>query len=634
MNEELKVIISAEVSKLRQNVEKAKENIKGFQEQVKKASEEVDSKFASMGSSISTGLKAGAAGLAATGAALLALGASTAEYRAEQAKLVSAFETAGSSAEQAKETYNDLYRVLGDGGQATEAANHLAKLTTEEKALSEWTNICQGVYATFGDSLPIEGLTEAVNHTAQLGEVQGPLADALEWSGQTTDEFNAKLAECTSLEEREALIRETLTGLYSDAASAYEVNNAQVLAQNEAQAALEETTAALGEAVAPVVTAFTQFANEALAVVVPYIQELADNYMPVLTELLSGLTESLASAFEWVIQHKEVLAVMGGIITTIVTAIGLYNAVAAVKAAMAVAEVTSVWGLVAAYAAQAAAMIVAIAPYVLIVAAIAAVVAAIVLCVKHWDKIVAAVKKAWEFIVKKTQEAVDKVVSWFNKMRDKASQALDTLKSIVTSIFEGITNSIRNKIELARSIIKNVITAITAIFRGDFGAAKQAVLNIFDGIKDGIKNKIENAKNTVKNVINAIKGFFNFKFSWPKIPMPHFGISPSGWKVGDLLKGSIPKLSINWYAEGGVFDKPTLFSANGVLNGLGENGAEAVVPLENNLEWLTKLANMLNDRMGNNPVVLTVDGKVFAETAISTINRQTRQTGKLALNLV
>lgn len=630
MNEELKVIISAEVTKFKQGVEKAKSEITDFKAKVKEASKEVDDKFKSMGQGITNGLKVGAAGIAAAGTALLALGASTAEYRAEQAKLVSAFETAGSSAEQAKETYNDLYRVLGDGGQATEAAAHLAKLTTEEQALSEWTNICQGVYATFGDSLPIEGLTEAVNHTAQLGEVQGPLADALEWSGQSTDEFNAKLAECSSLEEREALIRETLNGLYSDAAAKYEENNAQVLAQNEAQAKLQETTAALGEALAPVVTAFTQFAGEALAVVVPYIQELADQYLPVLTELLSGLADSLATAFEWVVQHKELLAAIAIVIGTVVTAIGLYNAVAAVKAAMAAAEVTSVMGLVAAYTAQAAAMAIAIAPYVLIVAAIAAVIAIIVVCVKHWDEIKEAVGNAWKWMKDKTKEAVDSIVNWFNSLKDKAKAALDALKEIVGTIFDGIKNGIQNRIETAKSIITNVLAAIKAVFRGDFGAARDAVLNIFDSIKTGIKNKIENARDTVKSVIDKIRGFFNFTWSLPKLKMPSISITGK-FSLSPL---QVPKFSISWNELGGVFDKPTLFNYGGSLQGLGENGAEAVVPLENNLEWLNKLANMLNERMGNNPVVLNVDGKVFAETAISTINKQTRQTGKLALNLV
>lgn len=632
MNEQLKVIISAEVANFKQGVQRAKSEITDFKAKVKEASKEVDSKFAAMGQGISNGLKASAAGIAAAGAALVALGASTEEYRAEQAKLATAFEAAGGSAEDAKSTYNDLYRVLGDGGQATEAAAHLAKLTTEEKALSEWTNICQGVYATFGDSLPIEGLTEAVNHTAQLGEVQGPLADALEWSGQSTDEFNAKLAECSSIEEREAFIREALNGLYSDAASKYEQNNAQVLAQNEAQAKLQETMATLGEVVAPVITAFTQFANEALALVMPYIQQLADQYMPLLSELLSGLAESLAVAFEWVVQHSTLLATMAGIIGGIVTAIGLYNAVAAVKAAMAAAEVTTVWGLVAAYAAQAAAMIVAIAPYVLIVAAIAAVIAIIVLCVKHWDEIKAAVAKAWEWMKDKTAKAVEAIVNWFNSMKDKAKAALDALKEIVGTIFDGIKNGIQNKINTAKSIISNVLAAIKAVFRGDFGAAKDAVLNIFDSIKTGIKTKIENARDTVKSVIDKIKGFFNFSWSLPKLKMPHLSISGSF----SINPPSVPKFAIDWYAHGGVFDKPTLFQyGNGSLGGLGEDGAEAVVPLENNLEWLNKLADMLGDRMGaNTPVVLSVDGKVFAQTAISTINQQTRQTGKLALNLV
>ena len=235
MNENLKVVISAEIGKLKENVKKAKDEIQDFVKGGKESFSKFNDEFQKVGD-VANGVLAGM-GAAAAGAATALLGivSSTAESREATAKLNTAFETAGSTAAQATETYNDLYRVLGDGDVAVEAANHLAKLTTEEEALSEWTNICQGVYATFGDSLPIEGLTEAVNHTAQLGEVQGPLADAREWSGQSTDDFNSKLAECTSLEEREALIRESLTGLYSDAAANYEENAAAILAQNEAR---------------------------------------------------------------------------------------------------------------------------------------------------------------------------------------------------------------------------------------------------------------------------------------------------------------------------------------------------------------------------------------------------------------
>lgn len=558
MNEELKIIISAQIDKLKQNVDKAKKQVTSFKEQVAKASKEVDNNFKNMGAAMANGAKAAATGLAAAGAALLALGVSTAEYRAEQAKLTTAFEAAGSSAEVAKTTYNDLYRVLGDTGQAVEAANHLAKLTTEEKALAEWGTICTGVYATFGASLPIESLTEAANETAKTGALTGSLADALNWAGVSEEAFTEKLALCNTEAEREALIRETLSGLYTDAAAKYEENNAQVLAQNEAQAKLQATLAALGEAIAPVIVAFTNFANEALAAVLPYIQELAVKYMPKLKELLSGVAEALEVAFEWVSEHKTILAVMAGIIAGIATAIGLYNAVAAVKAAMDAAQVATLGALIAAYAAQAAAMLIAIAPYVLIVAAIAAVIAIIVVCVKHWDKI----------------------------------------KATVTSVASSIWNSVKTA---------------------------------FNNVVNTISSTMEKAKNTVSNIINKIKGFFNFKWELPKLKMPKVNITGKF----SLVPPEVPKFSISWHEKGYVFDNPTVFGYNGGLHGVGENGAEMLLPLENNLTYLDKLAALITDRMGaNKPVVLEVDGKVFAQTAINTINQQTRQTGKLALNLV
>ena len=198
MIEELKIIISAEVTKAKKAVDDAKKQIKSFKDQVKQASADVDKNFEKMGAGMAAGAKAAGTALVAVGAALLALGASTQEYRNEQAKLITAFEAAGGSATEAKETYNDLYRVLGDGGQAVEAANHLAKLTTEEKALNEWTTICQGAYATFGASLPIEGLTEAANETAKTGALTGSLADALNWAGVNEDAFQESLDKCNT----------------------------------------------------------------------------------------------------------------------------------------------------------------------------------------------------------------------------------------------------------------------------------------------------------------------------------------------------------------------------------------------------------------------------------------------------
>lgn len=613
MNEQLKIIISAEIDKLKKNVDEAKSKVSSFKDEVNKASKNVDKDFKAAGEAINNGMKVGATALAGVATALLALGESTKEYRNEQAKLQTAFETAGASAEVAKGTYNDLYRVLGDTGQATEAASHLAQLTTNEKELSEWTNICQGVYATFGASLPIEGLTEAANETAKVGQVTGGLADALNWAGISEDAFNEKLAACNTEAEREQLIRETLNGVYSEAAANYEKNNAQILAQNEAQEKLNSAMAALGEATAPIMTMLTSLAGDVLSALTPYVKDFADNYLPDIQEALKTVAEKLESALTFLLEHKAILGVMAGIIGTVVTAIGLYNAVAAVKAAMDAAQVTTLGGLIAVHAAHAAAVMASIAPYVAIVAAIAAVIAIIVVCVKHWDEIKAKVIEVW------------------NAMKEKIAEAKENIVNKITELKEGI----QNKINSVKENISNTFNNIKEGMQQKIQSAKDAVLGIFDKIKDGIKTKIENARDTVKNVIEKIKGFFNFEFKLPKLKTPKFAISPVGWKVGDLLQGVIPKLSVQWNARGGVFDKPTIFGYGNSLQGIGENGAEAVVPLENNLAWLDKLASMLSDRMGGgSPIVLQVDGKTFAEISIDCINQRTEQTGRLPLKIV
>ena len=667
MNEELKVVISAEISDLKQGVSEAQGEIDKLTSGNKAKFEEFSNGFTAIGDTCKKGLAivAGAAAGAAT--ALLALPGATEEYRTAQAKLNSAFEATGSSAEVAKKTYNDLYRVLGDGDVAVEAAGHLAKLTTSEEELADWTKICQGVYATFGDSLPIEGLTEAVNHTAKLGEVQGPLADALEWSGISAEDFNAQLAECATEGERAALIQETLSGLYEEAAVAYEENAASLLAANEAQAALDESMAALGETMAPIMNTLKELAAEVLADLAPYLQEFAENNLPAIKEALSGLGEKIGEAITWIADNWDIISTVGTIVLAIAAAIsvlstglGIYNTVMAITTAVS----APVIGIIAA-----------------IVAGIALLVAAIVLCVKHWDEIKAKVVEVWNKIKDAISEAVQKVKDKFNEMKNKISEIVENIKTAVKEKFEAVKTAIQEKIQAAKDkvteVFTNIKTAIsdkiteaknkvTEIFNNikttisnavnnakdtisnvfnniktnitnTLNNVKTTVSTIFDNVKNSIKTKIESARDTVKGVIDKIKGFFNFKFEWPKIPMPHFSISPAGWKIGDLLKGSIPSLSISWYAKGGVFDDPTLFGfGNGMLGGLGENGAEAIVPLEKNTEWMNVLANKLSERMNanNSPIIMQVDGKTFAQISVDSINQLTRQRGSLALNLV
>ena len=652
MNEQLKIIISAEIDKLKSSVKAAKGEIDSFKSSTGTSSEAIKQSLTTIGTKAQAAGKVIATGIAAGTTALMAASAATEEYRNNQAKLDAAFKTAGASAGTATQVYNDLYRVLGDDDVSVEAANHLAQLTTNQKDLSEWTTICQGVYATFGDSLPIEGLTEAANETAKTGVVTGSLADALNWAGVSEDAFNEKLAKCNTEAEREALIRNTLNGIYDEAAANYEKTAADIIAQNEAQAQLTASLAQVGAAMAPVLTAFTAFAAEALAVIVPYIQQIAEQYGPALKETLSNIASALEPIAAFIANNLPLIATIAGIIL----AIGAAYTVAT-GALAAYTTITELWSAVTTIAtavqtAFAAVNMAALAPILAVVAAIAAVVAIIVVCVKHWDEIKATVEKVVTAITDKVKEMKDKVVKFFEELKTQVSEKIEAFKTmaqtkfdaiktaintkvqairdLVKAIFEGMKGDIQAKLETAKTIIKNVIALIKGVFTGDFGACKTAVLNIFDAIKSGIQTRINNAKTAVKNAINAMKGFFNFSWSLPKIKMPKITISGKF----SLNPPSAPKFSINWNRLGGIFDKPTLFNYGGSLQGLGEDGAEAVVPLEKNTQWLDRLAERLSAKQNGIPIILQVDGKTFAQVSIDSINALTKQRGTLGLNLV
>lgn len=193
-------------------------------------------------------------------------------------------------------------------------------------------------------------------------------------------------------------------------------------------------------------------------------------------------------------------------------------------------------------------------------------------------------------------------------------------------------SKIGNDINIAFQNVKKISTDLANSMGNTFNQAFKSVSNIFNNIKNGITDKMNSAKNSVSSAISRMKSFFNFSWSLPKLKMPHISITGRF----SLSPPSVPHFSIQWYKRGGVFDKTTLFQyGNGQLGGLGENGAEAVVPLENNTEWLDKIADKIADKIGTSgPIIMQVDGKTFAEISVDSINALTRQRGGLALNLV
>ena len=271
MNEELKIVIKAITSEAKKNISAVKQEL-----------EKVETTGTKSGKSIKQTMKSIAkvsavavASVTAVTAALVKLGQSAKEFNTIQSKLISGFQAAGATAKQASETYKGFFRFLGEADRAGEAANHLAKMTTNEQELAEWTKICQGIFATFGDSLPIEGLTEAANETARVGKVTGVLADALNWAGVSEDDFNNALANMNSLAERESYIRGTLNNLYSNAAMLYERNNQAAIQYNEAQYRLNVALSEAGKYVIPLMTQLSNLATVVLQVLKPAFEVIS-----------------------------------------------------------------------------------------------------------------------------------------------------------------------------------------------------------------------------------------------------------------------------------------------------------------------------------------------------------------------
>lgn len=265
---------------------KIQKEIDDTSEKLKKSKidwESVGDTVGKVGKAIGAGVAAMGAAIGAAAGAFLGLAESTREARVNMGKLETGFTTAGHSAEDAKKTYTELYGILGDDGQATEAAAHLAKLTKNEKELATWTDIATGVYATFGDSLPIENLTEAANETAKTGAITGGLADALNWAGVSEDEFQASLDKCSTEQERQALITKTLNGLYSDAAEKYREVNGDIIDAQKATASLNSTMAELGAIAEPIVTKLKQLAAELLQQITPFVELIGNGLVGALT---------------------------------------------------------------------------------------------------------------------------------------------------------------------------------------------------------------------------------------------------------------------------------------------------------------------------------------------------------------
>ena len=623
-----------QVRELQREIFATEKKLKGYESAVKETAEEVENlgkkseeaKNASegLGDTLdnigNVGLKAVGGAVTAAVAGLTAAAESTREYRTEMAKLDTAFTDNGHSADAARGAYEELQGILGETEQAVETANHLAKLTDNEKDLAKWTgDILPGVFATFGASLPIEGLTEAANETAKVGKVTGPLADALNWAGVSEDAFNESLAKCNTEQERQALITSTLSGLYGEASEAYKETNADVIAANKANEAWTASLAGVGAAVEPVLTSVKSMGAELLGKLVPVIETLLAN-LPTIGVALAGITAALVS---YKVAALAATAAEKGM------TLAQYAAAAAQKALNAAMNAN---------------------PIGIIILAITALVTAFTYLWNNCEKF----RQFWINLWEGLKKAVNAVVSWIKEnwktMLLFITNPLAGVFKYCYDHFEGFRNMVDNVVSKVKSTLLNLGTALKElpgkIWSAIVGAVQRVEQwgsNMVSKAKEAMQKLITGAVDTLKalpgkvlsiggDLVSGLWNGITNKLSWLKDKISGFASSVLGsikdffgvhspsketaW-IGDMLDQGLAEGMLDNMKDpvkamqrvaGGVMDAATGMDGLGVERGLQTRRSAAAVAQASATTGLAGKLDLILAAIERGQLI-TIDGK-------------------------
>lgn len=550
-----------DVQKAEKMAAKSGKSVEDSLKEIANEADNADENLNSIASTLAGGIKKGftaiaGAAIAAVGG-FLTLGEATQETVEDMGKLETAFSAAGHSSETAQKTYKGFVGILGETDQSVEAVNHLAKLTKNEEELAKWTNIAAGVYGTFGDSLPIEGLTEAANETAKVGQVTGPLADALNWAGISEDKFNESLKKCNSEQERAALITEVLNRVYDDAATKYKEVNADLIKSREATANMQSAMAELGQKATPITTAFKNGFTEILVAVTELIggldsEAIATKIKDGFTYFVDTILPAIKDGLNWISENKDtIIAGIAGIGAAFVA----WNVVSMIQNV-----VNAMKGMTVAQAALN--LVMSLNPVGLVVAAIAGLVTAFVVLwnksdsfrnfwIGLWENIQSitgtVVSAIGNFFTKTIPEAIEKAVGFFTGIPDKISSGLTKAKDKVTTWGSNVISSGKEKLS---TFVNNTVTTFSSVASKIGTPLANAVSKVGSWGATMITKGLEAAKGLVDTVVNAIKG----------IPT---GISDVGLNIVEGLWNGINN-SISWITE-----KVKEF-AGGILEGMKE----------------------------------------------------------------
>ena len=239
------------------------------------------------------------AGLKATSDAIIGIVDETEEYRKIMGTLETSAQAAGYTAEQTAESYEYLYGVLGDTQTAATTVANLQAIGLAQGDLRGIIDSVIGAWATYGDSIPIDGLAESVNETIQAGKITGTFADVLNWAGVSEDEFNAKLAAANGSTERAQIVLNQLAnqGL-PETGKAWRDANDDIIKYNDSQGKLDEAMGQLGETLAPVAAGLKDVFAEGVYAAAGAVAWLIEKIQTAIT-WLKDLNDRISNSEEW-----------------------------------------------------------------------------------------------------------------------------------------------------------------------------------------------------------------------------------------------------------------------------------------------------------------------------------------------
>ena len=404
-------------------------------------------------------------------ASMLDLTEATKEYNTLINKLEGASVQYGYDKNAAKQNYNDVYKYLGDDMASVNVVTNLQGMGLSQKELDKTLEASIAVWTAYGDSIPIEGLTESINETAQVGKITGNLADALNWAGISEDAFNERLEKTKTVQERNKMITEALTEAYGKSKKQFDETSGAILDYNDAQRRSMEIQAQIGETLAPVNAAIEGLKASLLESLAPALEKMAEFIQPVIEKIS-----------EFVQKNPELATT----ITMVVGAVGTLCAV--------LGPLLTIFGI---------ATTVITGPVVLAFLKISAIIAGVIaigaLLIANWDKIKKGAKESFNACKEELQIFKDAFSMVWQGIKNVASTLWGGLKSDFQSFISFISNCWDGLINIVSTVwqgIKNVITVFVDGLKNDFN-------NFVSFISAGWES-IEDVASTVWNAIKTV----------------------------------------------------------------------------------------------------------------------------------